>query len=487
MKKFLLLFFIPLCLSAQVGINTDTPNPDAMLDIVSADSGLLIPRLDLVATTNPSPLSTDVAGMILYNEATVNDVTPGFYYNDGALWIKIGGATGADWTTSGNAGTNASANFLGTTDNVPLSLRVNNTEKVRLETNGTISTLNVGRGVYIGEGAGANDTFTHPDTDSMGNPITVDNNNSFVGYNAGNANTTGDRNNAFGFNSLVLNTTGTNNNAFGVQCLDDNTTGSHNTAFGNLALTSNTTGVRNQAFGNQALRYNTDGIRNIGIGYAAARENTSGSDNIAIGRYALGTNVGGSFNTVVGVDAYWINNFTSTTTYDNSTALGYGTTMNGSNRIRLGNGSITQIKGKVNFTIYSDARIKDNVTEDVVGLDFIKKLRPVTYNFNLDKQYAIEGVVDTSDYAKKYAIDDIKFSGFIAQEIEAAAKESNYNFSAVTAPETATDLYGVRYAEFVVPLVKAVQEQQDIIESQQKTIESLSNQIALINKKLNLE
>ncbi len=66
------------------------------------------------------------------------------------------------------------------------------------------------------------------------------------------------------------------------------------------------------------------------------------------------------------------------------------------------------------------------------------------------------------------------FSGFIAQEVEQAAKELNYDFSGVDKPNNDRDLYGLRYAEFVVPLVKAVQEQQKIIQSQQAQIDELN-------------
>ena len=75
---------------AQVGIGTTTPNTDAELDITSTNRGVLLPRVLLTNTTSPLPLSTDVAGMLVYNTATAGDVTPGFYYNDGAIWIRLG-------------------------------------------------------------------------------------------------------------------------------------------------------------------------------------------------------------------------------------------------------------------------------------------------------------------------------------------------------------------------------------------------------------
>ncbi|NQU35011.1 MAG: tail fiber domain-containing protein, partial [Bacteroidetes bacterium] len=110
---------------------------------------------------------------------------------------------------------------------------------------------------------------------------------------------------------------------------------------------------------------------------------------------------------------------------------------------------------------YSDGRIKENVKEDVGGLDFILKLRPVTYNINLDKENQLLGITDESNLSNKYDIEKIKQSGFIAQEVEEVAKETNYDFSGIQKPKHEKDLYGLSYAEFVVPLVKGMQEQQE--------------------------
>ena len=78
-------------LVAQVGIGTTNPNPDSLLDIDASLSpgGILLPRLALSATTDASPLSAHVGGMTVYNTATVNDVIPGLYYNDGSKWSRI--------------------------------------------------------------------------------------------------------------------------------------------------------------------------------------------------------------------------------------------------------------------------------------------------------------------------------------------------------------------------------------------------------------
>jgi len=62
-------------------------------------------------------------------------------------------------------------------------------------------------------------------------------------------------------------------------------------------------------------------------------------------------------------------------------------------------------------------------------------------------------------------------TGFLAQEVQKAAMELGYEFSGVDAPKNGNDLYGLRYSDFVVPLVKAVQQQQDSIEKQKKTLD----------------
>lgn len=76
-------------LSQNVGINANGAPPDgsAGLDVSFTDKGVLIPRVALTGTASFAPLSAHVAGMIVYNTATISDVTPGFYYDNGAKWV----------------------------------------------------------------------------------------------------------------------------------------------------------------------------------------------------------------------------------------------------------------------------------------------------------------------------------------------------------------------------------------------------------------
>jgi hypothetical protein len=93
----LLIIFFSLSVTAQVGIGNTNPNANSLLEVGNGNDsqGILLPRVALTNTTSPSPLTTDVAGMIVYNKNTAGDVTPGFYYNDGTDWVRLGGAAAA--------------------------------------------------------------------------------------------------------------------------------------------------------------------------------------------------------------------------------------------------------------------------------------------------------------------------------------------------------------------------------------------------------
>ncbi len=83
---------------------------------------------------------------------------------------------------------------------------------------------------------------------------------------------------------------------------------------------------------------------------------------------------------------------------------------------------------------------------------------------------------DTTDWEGKYDIEKIRMTGFLAQDVEKAAQNAGFDFSGVVKPQNEHDLYSLRYAEFVVPLVKAVQEQQAVIETQNKTLAQLQQE-----------
>jgi trimeric autotransporter adhesin len=137
----------------------------------------------------------------------------------------------------------------------------------------------------------------------------------------------------------------------------------------------------------------------------------------------------------------------------------------------------------VAWTNLSDGRYKTQINRQVPGLEFILKLSPVTYHMNVNAIIEKLGVPnDKIESIKKK--EQIQYTGFIAQEVEEAANEIGYEFSGVDAPKNENDLYGLRYAEFVVPLVKGMQEQQIMIEELKLENEQLIKQNEAILQRL---
>jgi hypothetical protein len=132
----------------NVGIGTSTPAASAKLEITDANRGLLIPRIALTATNAAGPVSSPATSLMVYNTATAgvapNNVTPGYYYWSGSAWVRLLNTESSDWRVSGNAGTTAAANFIGTTDAIDFVTRTSNTERMRVTAAG-----NVGIGLTV--------------------------------------------------------------------------------------------------------------------------------------------------------------------------------------------------------------------------------------------------------------------------------------------------------------------------------------------------
>jgi hypothetical protein len=75
--------------SQNVAINTtlNPANPSAGLDIDFPSKGFLITRVALTSLSSFAPITDHIAGMLVYNTATVANVTPGIYFNDGTKWV----------------------------------------------------------------------------------------------------------------------------------------------------------------------------------------------------------------------------------------------------------------------------------------------------------------------------------------------------------------------------------------------------------------
>lgn len=267
MKKIipLIFFLFTGMLSAQVGINTAVP--DAQLDIRSSNQtapnnkdGLLVPKMDTFPATNPTAAQN---GMLVFLTTAVGANPPGFYYWDYATtsWKGVG-TDNTKWGLGGNAGTNPSTHFIGTTDNQDLVFKRNNSRVGFLGSNNTAF-----------------------GTNSM-------------------SNISGTGNAVFGRSAMGGIASGSNNIAIGDFTISGNGGGSNNTAVGFEALSFIAAGNENVGVGRSALRLNINGIGNTALGTRALAAATStSSNNVAIGKNAGSMLVFGHDNIVIGTDA----------------------------------------------------------------------------------------------------------------------------------------------------------------------------------------
>ena len=348
-------------------------------------------------------------------------------------------------------------------------------------------------GLTVGRGAGAVSTNTAVGASALAANTTGDRNIAF-GFGALDVNTSGSVNTAVGHNSLGANTTGDSNTGIGGSALLLNTTGSSNTAVGNRSLENNTAG-NNTAVGRSAMFANTTGTSNVAVGSNALEANTTASENTAVGYQSLYTTSTAARNTAVGYRAGYLattgaNNVfvgfaagESVTTGGNNTfvgargsALGGGagnTVTTGSKNTILGQydgnqggldirtasnyivlsdgdggigarwvsgGGWFQLNNSASWSTTSDARIKENVQTITNGLSVVLALRPVEFDYILDKQHT---------------------AGFIAQEYETVlpdqiTEESNAS-AEIKALTNGEPVKGIQ--QNLVPyLVNAIQE-----------------------------
>lgn len=382
--------------------------------------------------------------------------------NNGAGVLSWTNGNAFNWGTSGNTGTIAGTNFIGNVDDVALEFRMNNQ-----------------RAGYIGNDANFNAYFGH----LSGFSNTSGNGNTGIGKNALGGNTTGGGNTAVGNGAAISNLLASNNVAIGESALVNNQNAGRNTAVGASAML-------NFNFTNGGASYNTN---NTAIGRASfvnlnGTTNSNANDNVAIG-----VNSGFHATTNTGCTYLGTSTTDATTGYINGTALGYNCTLDASNRVRLGGSGVTSVGGPVAYTNFSDMRFKHHVSNEVVGIELIKKLKPITYQFDyaaLDKFYnRPDSITKNINYDEANNMTQI---GFMAQDVENLCKELNFDFGAVDRPsDTKSGIYGIRYTAFVPVLVKAVQEQQAQIEAlqtkndaQKKANETQQNEIEKLKTEL---
>lgn len=313
--------------------------------------------------------------------------------------------------------------------------------------------------------------------------------NVFLGLQAGYSNTTANYSTALGFRALYsqtgytsfntmmntavgyesmyttnpTNTTnGRGNTAVGYQSLRTNSTGGYNTALGTGALYSNTTGASNTAVGGDALSLATSD-NNTAIGDQAMYSVGSGARNTSVGASSMYSTTTGSDNTVIGYNAGLSSN-----AFSNSIAIGSSVNATNNDQVRLGPSSIQTlycmgafngVVGQTNVDLFVDntgkigyvsssARYKENIS-DMDEVEWLYHLRPVNFNYISDE-------TNSNQY------------GLIAEEVEKV--NADFVHYRNGQPET------VSYSQMISPMIKAIQEQNTVIEQLKSEIEVMKTE-----------
>lgn len=192
----------------------------------------------------------------------------------------------------------------------------------------------------------------------------------------------------------------------------------------------------------------------------ALKNNTTGNQNTALGYGALRFTTGGD----------------EMKDISNSTGVGFNSRVSGSNQIQLGDGNSTPYSFNA-LQNRSDLRDKADIRDTVLGLDFINKVRPVDYKWDIRDEYVEikeDGTVITHerDGSKKK---NRYHHGVIAQEIQKVIEAEGIDFGGFQHHELSggEDVMSIGYTEFIAPLIKAVQELSAKVEEQAKEIAAL--------------
>lgn len=81
----------------KVGDNPTNVNSDAVLEVESANQGVLFPRVALLNINSSSPLANHTEGMVVYNTTSNAELSPGFYFNNGSYWERLASTSDQEW------------------------------------------------------------------------------------------------------------------------------------------------------------------------------------------------------------------------------------------------------------------------------------------------------------------------------------------------------------------------------------------------------
>lgn len=347
-----------------------------MLDVTATNRGLLVPRM---TTTQRNAIASPANGLMVFDTNTRS-----YWFYDVSAWKEVRSST---YLTDADNDTKIQVEESADEDRIRFDL--GGSERLVLR-------RNAGGGTML----------------ELGN----NGSNTFFGSYAGQSNSSGTDNTFSGYYSGYMNSSGYNNTFLGSQAGTNNSTGVSNTFIGKNAGNQNTTASWNTFLGEQSGYQTTIGISNTFIGNNSGSHNTYGGGNTAVGHSSNWTNPDLFNCSFLGSSAD-----ASVAGLVNATALGQLATVSASDQVRIGNTAVTSIGGFAGWTNLSDGRFKRNLQESVPGLAFITRLRPVTYNLDIQGVNTFLGRDEAArDFSEK---EKIAYSGFIAQEVEQAAIE----------------------------------------------------------------
>jgi hypothetical protein len=351
---------------------------------------------------------------------------------------------------------------------------------------------------------------------------TTGNLNIAIGYKALHDNEVGDRNTAIGYEALrelepasnadMYNValgfkagtpassttafTGTKNTLLGSFAGAEITSGDGNVAIGYLAgggsntsRSAQATGDYNTSVGNDALESVTSGYANVAIGKNSALSITTAYNNITIGSYAADALATGNENTIVGHKAgtnsvdlegghrnVLIGAYCDTTATDSDYATGVGYNLDcegGYTTIGNASSDIRAAHGTATWSTVSDERYKKDIVDSSAGLNFINALRPRTFKYK-----TLGELPETFRAYEAGSTEVFKNSqtnhGFIAQEVKAAIDADDSIKDGFKLWDNREDGSQEVAENALIPiLVKAIQEQQALIESLTSRIAAL--------------
>ena len=294
--------------------------------------------------------------------------------------------------------------------------------------------------------------------------------NTSVGHYAGRAITTPYQNSAFGFKALCAHTTGCRQIAIGFGAMAQSTTGNSSIAIGVNAETYNTT--NSIAIGQGAI---AQGNRSVSIGLNAF---STGDDNVAIG---ASSNIGAANSVAIGYRAKTAGccsiaiGCNTSTCYDNQISIGRGfTNYYCAGTITMGNGNNNVYNCiYVDWTYCSDRNEKTNIQTLPYnfGLPFIKKLRPVKFNWDIREKY-VEKCGFEFGQKDGTLVQEKENYGLIAQELEQVLQELNLRFDGLTKNNKR---YRLASTNLLAPLVKSIQQLSTKLDAIKERLTTLEN------------